>query len=93
VRGYWGDIVQSPYIPHGVEVWQEREWDLFKKRINYQQVYFSYDFCIFNLHFYIQMLEDLTAYHFPFTRIKEIDKELGGDGKINPEDPNEKSLD
>lgn len=39
------------------------------------------------------MLEDLTAYHFPFTRIKEIDKELGGDGKINPEDPNEKSLD
>lgn len=22
VRGYWGDIIQSPYIPFGVEVWR-----------------------------------------------------------------------
>ena len=73
VRGFWGDIVQSPYIPFGVEVWQKEEWNLFKKQINFQMVYFSGDFTQFNVQFYIQKLEEETDYKFPFTRIKKID--------------------
>lgn len=31
VRGFWGDIVQSPYIPFGIELWKEPEATMFKK--------------------------------------------------------------
>ena len=41
VRGFWGDIVQSPYVPFGVEIWKEPENTMFKKQINFQQVYVS----------------------------------------------------
>ena len=42
VRGFWGDIVQSPYIPFGVEIWKEPENTMFKKQINFQAVYVSH---------------------------------------------------
>jgi len=92
VRGFWGDIVQSPFIPFGVEIWQDREKDLFGKKINFQQVYFASDFSSYNVQYYIQKLENETAYEFPFTRIKQIDKELGGEGKINPDDKDEPKI-
>lgn len=41
VRGFWGDIIQSPYIPFGLEIKKEPENTLFKKQINFQQVYVS----------------------------------------------------
>ena len=41
VRGFWGDIIQSPYIPFGVEIWKEPENTMFRKQINFQQVYVS----------------------------------------------------
>lgn len=41
VRGFWGDIVQSPYIPFGVEIWKEPEATEFFKKINYQLIYVS----------------------------------------------------
>jgi len=59
VRGFWGDIVQSPYIPFGIELWKEPEATMFKKQINFQQVYSSRDFSDFNLQNYITKLEDL----------------------------------
>ena len=43
VRGFWGDIVQSPYVPFGVELWKEPEKTMFKKQINFQAVYVSVD--------------------------------------------------
>ena len=49
VRGFWGDIMQSPYIPFGLELWKEPEATLFKKQINFQQVYSSRDFSDYNL--------------------------------------------
>lgn len=49
---------------------------MFKKQINFQQVYSSRDFSDFNLQNYITILEDLTHYNFPFTRIKQVEKEL-----------------
>jgi hypothetical protein len=41
VRGFWGDIVQSPYIPFGIEIWKEPEASEFFKKINYQLIYVS----------------------------------------------------
>ena len=41
VRGYWGDICQGPYIPFGLEIWKEPENTMFRKQINFQQVYVS----------------------------------------------------
>jgi dynein assembly factor 3 len=35
VRGFWGDIQQSPYIPFGVEIWKEPEKSSFGKKINF----------------------------------------------------------
>ena len=43
VRGFWGDIVQSPYVPFGIELWKEPEKTMFKKQINFQAVYVSVD--------------------------------------------------
>lgn len=76
VRGFWGDIIQSPYIPFGVELWKEPEKTMFKKQINFQQVYSSSDFSMFNVQNYITVLEDLKEYNFPFTRIKQVEKQL-----------------
>ena len=49
VRGFWGDIIQSPYIPFGLDIYKEPEATLFKKQINFQQVYSSRDFSDYNL--------------------------------------------
>ena len=72
VRGFWGDIIQSPYIPFGVEITEEPERSDFKKKINYQQVYSSADFSCYNVQHYITKLEDLKKYKFPFSRIKQV---------------------
>lgn len=66
VRGFWGDIIQSPYIPFGLEIKKEPENTLFKKQINFQQVYSSADFSHYNIQNYITVLEDLHEYNFPF---------------------------
>lgn len=48
----------------------------------------SCDFSQFNVQYYIQKLEDLTEYNFPFTRIKQVEKELaGGAGEEEKEEP------
>jgi len=76
VRGYWGDIVQSPYIPFGVEIWKEPEATKFKQVINTQQVYSSNEFSMFNIHNYIKKLEDLEEFNYPFERLKHVEKEV-----------------
>ena len=111
VRGFWGDIIQSPYFPFGVELWKEPEKTMFKKQINFQQVYVSIqlknsqnnflilicslvqssaDFAMFNVQNYITILEDLQEYNFPFTRIKQVERQLdamaGDDGAAEEEE-------
>ena len=49
VRGFWGDIVQSPYFPFGIEIWKEPENTKFKQRMNYQMIYSSADFTQYNV--------------------------------------------
>ena len=41
MRGFWGDIIQSPYIPFGLEIWKEPEASKFFEKINYQLIYVS----------------------------------------------------
>jgi hypothetical protein len=36
VRGFWGDVLQSPYIPFGIEIWEEPEKTKFMKEVNKQ---------------------------------------------------------
>ena len=35
VRGYWGDVVNSPYFAFGQEIWEEPEHTRFLKEVNY----------------------------------------------------------
>jgi dynein assembly factor 3 len=76
VRGFWGDILQTPYIPYGLEIWKEPENKKFFEKINYQLVYSCLDVSKFNVQYYIQKLEDLTEYHFPFEKVKHIKEQL-----------------
>jgi hypothetical protein len=34
VRGYWGDIIDSPYIAYGLEVLDEEHRDRFYRELN-----------------------------------------------------------
>lgn len=42
VRGYWGDIVNSPYVPLGVEVINQDDRANFFKQVNFQRIYVNY---------------------------------------------------
>ena len=46
---------------------------------------------MFNVQYYITKLEDQTEYHFPFTRIKQVEKRLdeaaGEDEETKEEEP------
>lgn len=90
VRGFWGDILQSPYIPFGLEIWKEPEATEFFKKINYQLVYSCRDVSMYNVQYYIQKFEDLTDYDYPFERKKHIKKtlsDLAPDEKDEKEEP------
>ena len=72
VRGFWGDIINSPYFAFGQEVWKEPERTRFFKKCNYQSVYSNADISEYNVQGYIQKLEDLNEYEFPFERLRHI---------------------
>lgn len=80
VRGFWGDIVNSPYFAFGQEVWEEPEKTRFSKKVNLQLVYSNADISEYNVTSYITKLEEQTKYNFPFERIKH----LLGDKEMNP---------
>ena len=70
VRGFWGDIVNSPYIPFGVEIWKEPEKTNFYKEFNYQKPYSATHVSQFHVQHYITKLETLQDYDYPFEIIK-----------------------
>lgn len=49
VRGFWGDIVNSPYISFGVEVLNEEHKSQFFRKLNMQRIYVSKLFLVYNL--------------------------------------------
>lgn len=80
VRGYWGDICNSPYFSFGEEVFEEPERSRFYKKVNYQLVYSNADISEYSLTAYLTKLEELTKYNYPFERIKH----LLGKKEMNP---------
>jgi dynein assembly factor 3 len=73
VRGYWGDIIQSPYVALGTEIWEEPENTRFFKKINYQMIYSSQDVSCYQIHSQIHRLQHLEKYEFPFERLNHIE--------------------
>lgn len=49
VRGFWGDIINSPYISFGNEVEDPDDHMRFFKEINFQSVYTNADISEFNI--------------------------------------------
>ena len=62
VRGYWGDIVNSPYVSFGMEVWKEEDKEKFFRKLNFQRIYRASDVSEYNLQGYLHKLETLTEY-------------------------------
>lgn len=82
VRGFWGDIINSPYFSFGNEIWKEPERTRFLKEVNYQRVYSNADISEYNVQSYIHKLEEMTDYDYPFERLRSI----LGDQYDNPKD-------
>lgn len=49
VRGFWGDIINSPLVPYGTEVDDEEHRMRFFKQVNYQSVYTCGDVSEYNV--------------------------------------------
>ena len=87
MRGFWADIVNSPYFSYGQEVFGEPERTRFYKEVNYQKVYSNTDISEYTVQSYIHKLQELTKYIFPFERIKH----LLGDDYDSPEEKKKKA--
>lgn len=74
VRGFWGDIINSPYIPLGIEVENEQDRENFNKEYNFKRPYSSTDVVEYHVEGYMTKLETLTDYVAPFEIIKQIEE-------------------
>ena len=83
VRGFWGDIVNSPFIAFGNEVWKEPERTRFFRELNYQKVYSNADISEYTVQQFIHKLEELEEYEYPFERLKHV----LGEKKFKETDP------
>lgn len=72
MRGFWGDIINSPYMSWGNEVDDEEHRLRFYKSINYQTVYTNADVSEYNVHRVIHKFQTGEEYEFPFERLKHI---------------------
>merc|ERR1711976_171536 len=77
VRGFWGDIVNSPFLSFGVDCDVEPDKsELFKTR-NYNYEFLSMHIAEYNLHNYIMRLETFENYHIDFQKgRKEAEKKF-----------------
>jgi len=73
VRGFWGDIINSPYIPMGIEVENEEDRKKFDKEYNFQRPYDSSDIVEYHIEGYTTKLETLEDYVAPFEIIKQME--------------------
>lgn len=39
IRGFWGDIINSPYATFGYEVLNDKDKEKFFRKLNYQRIY------------------------------------------------------
>ena len=75
VRGFWGDIVNSPFIPLGVEVADEADRAKFFRQVNFQRVYGASDIAAYNVQSFIHRLERLERFEYPFERLKHVEQQ------------------
>lgn len=73
VRGFWGDIINSPYIPLGIEVENEEDRLKFNKEYNFQRPYNACDIVDYHIEGYMTKLETLQDYIPPFEVIKQVE--------------------
>lgn len=71
VRGYWGDIVNSPYIPLGIDV-DTAESKKFFKELNFQKVYHASDIAEYHVMAWIYKLQTLERYEYKFARLAQL---------------------
>ena len=72
VRGYWGDIINSPFIPFGCEVIKEADAKKFFGKINYQRIHDAGDVTEYNISHYLTKLDTLVEYVFPFEKLRRV---------------------
>lgn len=78
IRGFWGDIVNSPYANFGYEVLNEEDKEKFFRKLNFQRIYMACDISAYNVQGYIHKLETLRPYEFPFERLKRVEESYKG---------------
>ncbi len=65
VRGYWGDITNSPYLAYGIELETKDEFDHFYKNDSVNYLFNSKHITEFNLLKYLFRLEkDEVDYYY-----------------------------
>lgn len=94
IRGFWGDIINSPYANFGFEVANEQDREKFFRKLNFQRIYMACDISAYNVQGYIHKLETLTDYQFPFERLRRVEEQYQGKKKkIKGEDGKEIEVD
>lgn len=87
VRGFWGDIVNSPFWSFGIETDSVPEKEKLLKTTNYQNDYLSMHIAEFNVHNIIQRLEKGTDYHINFEKEAKKEEPIKKDLQEIEEDP------
>lgn len=72
VRGFWGDIVNSPYLSFGMEVDNADDKFRFYKHVNFQAVYSNCDISEYNVQRMIFQTEELDEFEYKFERLRHI---------------------
>jgi len=89
VRGYWGDITNSPFIGFGVELNNKEEHEFFYAHHDVYYKYHSQHITEWNLSRYFSRLEKDELYELKFTehKIRNLEEEQNND-KNNQENEN-----
>jgi dynein assembly factor 3 len=86
VRGFWGDILNSPYIPLGIEIDTE-ESKLFFKELNMQRVYQASDVSEYHVMSWIYKLSTNERYNYKFERLSQLGVDKDGNVKKKVDEP------
>lgn len=72
VRGFWGDIINSPYMSFGNEVDDPDDYMRFYKQVNFQNIYSNADVSEYNIQKFIFQMEELDEFEYRFERLRHI---------------------
>lgn len=76
MRGYWGDMVVSPYVSMGAETnTSETQKELLFKKANQKFIGHSVELTEYNMHYWLQRIETSTTYERYFRDYYRTDEE------------------